>query len=154
MNHRECHLVLLGDGPERARVEAAIRESGAGDRIHLIGEVADVRPYVVASAALVLASRMEGLPRCVMEALSLEVPVVATDASGSPDLIGPDAGIVVPVGDVRALAAAMDRILDDPAEARAMAVRGRRRMVEHFEQSILIAQHEALYAGLLSATTR
>ena len=83
MNHRECHLLLLGDGPERARVEAAIRESGAGDRIHLIGEVADVRPYVVASAALVLASRMEGLPRCVMEALSLEVPVVATDARGS-----------------------------------------------------------------------
>ena len=143
-------LALLGDGPERLRVEAAIRDAGVGERVHIVGQVADVRPTVAGSTALVLASRMEGLPRSVMEALSLEVPVVATDARGSPDLVAPDAGIVVPVGDVAALARAMDQILDDPDEARAMGVRGRRRMVEYYELSNLIAQHETLYRDLLA----
>ena len=105
---------------------------------------------VVASDALVLASSMEGLPRCVMEAMSLEVPVVATDARGSPDLVEPDAGIIVPVGDVRALAQAMDRILEDPDATRAMAACGRRRIVEQFELSTLIGLHEALYRDVLA----
>lgn len=149
MKHRDCHLVLVGDGPARPRVEAAIRESGVGDRVHLVGVMADVRPFVAASTVLVLASRMEGLPRCVMEALSLEVPVVATDARGSPDLVEPDAGLIVPVGDVVALAQAMDRMLDDPDGARAMAVRGRTRMAERYDLSILLADHEALYREVL-----
>lgn len=154
MAHRECHLILLGDGPERPRVEAAIRDAGVAGRVHLAGVVSDVRPTVVASAALVLASRMEGLPRCLMEALSLEVPVVTTDARGSPDVVAPDCGIVVPVGDVAALARAMDEILDDPSEAREMAARGRTRMVERYRISTLIDQHEALYRELLAERPR
>ncbi len=154
MEHRQCHLVVVGDGPERPRVEAAIRDAGVGDRVHLLGVLQDVRPTIAGSTALVLASRTEGLPRCVMEALSLEVPVVVTDARGSPDLVAPDAGIIVPVGDVPALARAMDRILDDPREARAMAERGRKRMVEHYELSTLIAQHEILYRDLLAERDR
>lgn len=154
MKHRDCHLVILGDGPERPRVDAAICKFGVAERVHFVGMVADVRPMVTASAALVLASRSEGLPRCVMEALSLEVPVVATDARGSPDVVAPDAGIIVPVGDVEALARAMDRILDAPEEARAMAERGRKRMVERYELSTLIAHHEALYRDLLAERSR
>ncbi len=154
MRHRGCHLVLLGDGPERPRVEDAIRESGVTGRVHLVGNVEDVRPIVAASNALVLASRMEGLPRCIMEALSLEVPVVSTDARGSADLVLPGAGFVVPVGDVGAMAQAMDRILDDPEEARAMAVRGRQRMVERYQVSSLIARHEVLYRELLAQRSR
>lgn len=154
MRHRDCHMVLLGDGPERPRVEAAIRESGVGDRVHIVGVVADVRPFVAGSTALVLTSRMEGLPRCVMEALSLEVAVVTTDARGSPDLVEPDAGIVVPVGDVAALARAMDQIVDDPEAARAMGVQGRARMIERYSLGTLIAQHEALYRDLLAERSR
>ena len=150
MKDRESHLVFVGDGPGRPRVEAAIRGSGVGDRTHLVGSLADVRPVVLASAALVLASSMEGLPRCVMEAMSLEVPVVATDARGSPDLVEPDAGIIVPVGDVPALARAMDRVLEDPDAARAMAATGRRRIVEQFELSTLLGHHEELYRDVLA----
>ena len=154
MRHRDCHLVLLGDGPERPRVEAAIRDGGVGDRVHLVGEVSDVRPFVTASNALVLASGMEGLPRSIMEALSLEVPVITTDARGNPDLVAPDAGLIVPVGDTTALARAMDQVLDDPDAARAMGLRGRRRMVERYALPILISQHEALYGELLAGRSR
>lgn len=150
MKHRECHLVLLGDGPERPRVEAAVQRFGVSDRVHLPGAVADVRPFIAASTALVLASSREGLPRSIMEALSLEVPVVTTDARGNPDLVASDAGLVVPIGDVPALAAAMDRMLDDPDEARALGVRGRARMVGRYDIGILVAQHEALYRDLLA----
>ena len=154
MRHRESHLVMLGDGPERPRVEAAIRESGVTGRVHVVGNVEDVRPTVAASTALVLASRTEGLPRCIMEALSLEVPVVTTDARGSADLVLPGAGIVVPVGDVGALARAMDQVLDNPDESRAMAVRGRQRMVERYQLSPLLARHEVLYRELLTDRSR
>jgi glycosyltransferase involved in cell wall biosynthesis len=150
MKHREPHLVLLGDGPELERVETAIRDADVADRVHIVGFLDDVRPSMVASTALVLASRQEGLPRCIMEALSLEVPVVATDARGSPDLVEPDAGLIVPVGDVNALARAMDRMLDEPEAAREMAARGRERMVDRYDLAILIAQHEALYGELLA----
>lgn len=150
MEHRDCHLVMLGDGPEQDRVEAAIRAGGLDGRVHLLGVLDDVRPAVAGSTALVLASRMEGLPRCIMEALCLEVPVVATDARGSADLVTPGAGIVVPVGDVDALAQAMDWILDHPEEARAMGLQGRARMVERYELRTLVARHEALYLELLA----
>jgi glycosyltransferase involved in cell wall biosynthesis len=80
--------------------------------------------------------------------------VVATDARGNPDLLAPDAGIMIPVGDVGAMARAMDRILDDPEGALRMAERGRNRMVEQHELSILIAQHEALYRDLLAERHR
>lgn len=153
MRHRDCHLVLLGDGPEQARVEAAIREVGAEDRVHLLGGVADIRPMVAASSALVLASSREGLPRSIMEALLLEVPVVASDTRGNPDLVLPDAGYIVPVGDVSALAGAMDRILDDPREARAMGANGRARMVERYDLSVLIRMHDGMYADLQAERT-
>lgn len=153
MKHRDGHLVVVGDGPERSRVERAVRVAGVGDRVHFAGIVDDVRPVVAASTALVLASAMEGLPRCLMEALSLEVPVVTTNARGSPDLVAPDAGLVVPVGDVGALARAMDRILDEPERARGMAQRGRERMVHRHDLSILIARHEALYSDVLAERT-
>ena len=150
MRHRDCHLVLLGDGPERSRVRAMAQQSRVMDRVHVVGSVTDIRPTVAASTAMVLASSREGLPRSTMEALSLGVPVVTTDARGNPDLVVPDAGLVVPIGDVPALAAAMDRILDDPGEARAMGERGRARMVEHYDVGILIAKHEALYRDVLA----
>ncbi len=154
MRHTECHLVVMGEGPERTRVEATAREAGVADRVHILGALLDVRAIVAASNGLVLASTREGLPRSTMEALALEVPVVTTDARGNPDTVAPDAGIIVPIGDIDGFAAAMDRLLDDPAEARAMGRRGRKRMVESYDIRELIARHEALYRDVLSARPR
>jgi len=149
MRHSDVHLVFLGAGDTR-RLRALADEIGVGSRVRFTGLVQDVRPIVAGSAALVLASRREGLARSVMEALALEVPVVASTARGNPELVGRDCGFVVATGDTAAFARAMDQILDDPEEARAMGVRGRRRMVDRYELSILIAHHEALYRDLLA----
>jgi glycosyltransferase involved in cell wall biosynthesis len=150
MRHQDAHVVLLGEGAERARVDAAAEAADAVARVHHLGKVDDVRPAVLAADALVLASSREGLSRAILEALALGVPVVTTDGRGNPDLVVPDAGLVVPVGDVTALAGAMDRILDDPAAAKAMGATGRRRIVEGYDQTRLIELHDRMYAELLT----
>jgi glycosyltransferase involved in cell wall biosynthesis len=149
MTRQDAHLLLLGEGPLRPRLEAQVRELGLDGRVHLPGWFADVRPYMVAADALVLASRMEGLPRCIMEALALEVPVITTDCRGGPDLVEPDRGIVVHVGDVDALARAMDVVAADPLAAAESARRGRRYVVEHCDLQVIIGLHEQLYASVL-----
>ena len=144
-----AHVVFLGDGPERVAVEASVRRNGLGDKVHIQGFVPDVRAVVAASTALVLASSREGLPRSIMEALSLQVPVIATNARGSGDLVLPDGGLVVPVGDVRALASAMDTLAGEAALRTAMGRAGRERMVARYDTTLLIGAHERLYDDLL-----
>jgi glycosyltransferase involved in cell wall biosynthesis len=150
MRHQDAHVVLLGEGAERPRVEAAAEAAAAADRVHYLGKVDDVRPAVLAADALVLASSREGLSRAILEALALAVPVITTDGRGNPDLVVPGAGIVVHVGDVPALGAAMDLIIDDPAGARAMGAAGRQRIVEGYDQALLIELHDRMYAELLA----
>jgi glycosyltransferase involved in cell wall biosynthesis len=150
MRHRDACLVLLGDGRERARLEALARELDLDARVRFLGSVADVRPFVAAATALILASGREGLNRSIMEAMALEVPVVASSARGNRELVGSDAGIVVPIGDVPAFAAAVDWLLDHPAEAHQMGQRGRARAVEKHDLAILIPMHEKLYRAIVN----
>jgi len=145
MHHQEAHLLLAGLGSERANLETLAEELGVRERVHLLGFVEDVRPLVCAATALLLPSEREGLARSVMEALALEVPVIASTARGNRELIGVDSGILVATGDVPGLAAAMDRLIDNPAERRAMGVRGRERMVAGYDLPILLRMHEDLY---------
>ena len=149
-----ARLAILGEGPERANLEALAARLGVGDRVHLAGFVRDVRPVIAGANALVLASHREGLARSIMEALALEVPVIASTARGNRELVGSDRGIIFAVGDVRGLAAAMDRLIDDPEEARRMGARGRAAMVERFEIKGLVGEHEAMYRSMLADRAR
>ena len=154
MRDRTAHLIFLGVGPEDVRIAAAAQELGLGDRVHLVGMVDDVRPYLASSTALILASKREGLPRSIMEALSMEVPVITSSSRGSPQLVGGDAGLVVPIGDLGAIAHAMDRFVDAPDDARLMGERGRFRMVNEYSFDRLVAHHEGMYRNLLHPTRR
>ena len=151
MRVREADLLFLGDGPERATVEALAEELGVADRVVISPTwVNDVRPYLRSAVALVQTSRQEGLPRSIMEALALEIPVITTAARGCAELVGDDRGEVVPVGATKRLAAAMDRVVRQPSERAKMGARGRRLMVERFDERLLIAEHERLYGELLA----
>jgi glycosyltransferase involved in cell wall biosynthesis len=114
----------------------------------LVGHIEDVRPLVGAATALVATSRREGLNRSIMEALALEVPVIATTARGNQELVG-DAGIMAEVGDRAALAAGMDWLVDHPDERRAMGLRGRARMVAEYDLELVIERHLAMYGEML-----
>jgi glycosyltransferase involved in cell wall biosynthesis len=85
-----------------------------------------------------------------MEALSLEVPVIASDARGNGELVGTDSGFIFHIGDVGALAGHMDWLIEHPTEALAMGALGRARMVERYDVAALLVLHDELYGGLLA----
>ena len=150
MGESEPALLFVGGGSERTAVLELAAELGVADRVVISPAwVSDVRPLIAPAMALVQASRQEGLPRSIMEALALEVPVVTSDARGCAELVGDDRGYVVPVAASTQMAAAMDHLARDPEERTAMGERGRRLMVERFDLQPLIEEHEKLYAELL-----
>lgn len=111
---RSGRLVILGEGPERARLEALVRELGLDDDVELHGFADNPYAFFANATAFVLSSRWEGLPTVLIEALSCGAPVIATDCPSGPREILAEGryGRIVPVGDVGALASALDAALD------------------------------------------
>jgi glycosyltransferase involved in cell wall biosynthesis len=105
-----AHLVVLGEGPQRMELERL-----ADERVHLPGRVPDVAAWLRRADALVHPVRWEGFGLAVLEAMLAGLPVVATNVSSLPELVG-DAGILVPPDDPSALAAAVNQVLADPAD--------------------------------------
>ena len=153
MRNRQAHLLVIGSGPMRPGLEVLATERKVSDRVHFSGFIEDVPTVLSGALALVATSAREGLSRSVMEALSLEVPVIASTARGNRELVG-DSGRIFPTGDVPALAGWMDWFVDHPRDGRAMGRTGRRRMVEEYDLQELIRRHERLYLGLLAERGR
>jgi glycosyltransferase involved in cell wall biosynthesis len=114
---RHSHrLVIVGEGEERADLERLICELGIAERVLLAGALDNPFRMLAGAALLVLSSRWEGYPNVLLEALALNVPVVATDCQHGPRelLGGGGCGRLVPVGDAAALAHAMDEEVSTP----------------------------------------
>jgi glycosyltransferase involved in cell wall biosynthesis len=150
MRRTDACLVLAGEGREGAHLRTLASRMGLTDRVRFAGFVGDIRPVVGGAVALVLPSKREGLSRSIMEALALEVPVVASTARGNRELVDADSGFIVRTGDIPGLAAAMDWLADHPAEREEMGRQGRRRMVHSYDLGDLMRRHEELYAEMLS----
>lgn len=125
-------LVLAGDGPLRAQIEARVRSAGLQGRVRVTGWASgdQVRDEILASRALVLPSFAEGLPVVLMEALALGRPVVTTAIAGIPELVQDGVtGWLVPAGSSEDLAVAMRAVLRAaPAELEAMGAAGAKRV--------------------------
>lgn len=125
-----ARLMILGEGEERARLEALAHELGLKDEVQLPGFVDNPYAYMKRSAVFVLSSRWQALPNAMIEAMALGTPVVSTDCPSGPREILEDGrlGRLVPVGDVEALAhAIIDTLSSKPdreeLKARAEAFR-------------------------------
>ncbi|HQF31070.1 MAG TPA: glycosyltransferase [Hyphomicrobiales bacterium] len=120
----DARLVLVGDGPERGAIAAEIDRLGLSDRATLAGYVKDPTPFYGAARCLALASRTESFGNVVVEALSHGLPVVATATAGPVEILaGGRHGRLVPVGDVDALAGAIEAALADPGDPETRAAR-------------------------------
>ncbi len=136
-----AHLVIAGEGPERAALQALARGEGVSDRLHMPGWVHDTAALVAACDVLVCPSRHEPLGNVVIEAFSAARPVVAARAQGPAELIAPGAdGLLVPVEDAPALAAAIRSVLEDAALSARLAAAGRARYEAEFAAAPVLAR--------------
>jgi glycosyltransferase involved in cell wall biosynthesis len=117
-SHPDWSLTILGEGPERLRLEALVSGSGLQERVSMPGRVADPVPYLVAAHAFALSSRREGFPNALLEAMACGLPAVAFDCpSGPAEIIEHGGnGLLVEPGEVSRLAAALDQIMSSPGE--------------------------------------
>ncbi|MFI6603119.1 glycosyltransferase family 4 protein [Nonomuraea sp. NPDC050536] len=120
-------FAVAGEGPLRSELQARIDAEGLP--VALLGNRDDVPDLLNAATVAVWASRWEGQPLSLSEALMTGTPVVATATGGIPDLMG-DAGILVPYGDAEALRSAVRTVIDDAAEAERLARAAARRGAE------------------------
>jgi len=158
-----ARLVVIGDGPERAGLEAGARDLGLGTRVDFRGRVSDdeLRATYAASDALVLPSILdargdtEGLGVVLLEAMSYGVPVVASDIGGITDIVEHDkSGLLVTPGDPAALAQALERLARDPALAQRLGAAGEQRVRSAFGWTEIMAKWDAVYRGSARAQTR
>jgi glycosyltransferase involved in cell wall biosynthesis len=143
---------LVGNGTMRERLEAQARELGLGDAVRFLGHREDVPEVLHGSDLFVLPSRSEAFPNGVVEGMAAGLPVVASDVGGIPELIEHERnGLLVPVGDDQALAAALLRLIDDPVKAAALAAAARDTIQRGYSFERMVAAFEALYVSSLSS---
>lgn len=143
----DVHLVVAGDGPERDRLQEQAVRLGVADRVTFLGFRSDVPALLAEADALVLPSEMEQQPLVVIEALGAGKPVLATDVGGVGEMVQ-DAGLVVPPGDVTALAGGLRR-LTTALDAGAVGRRAAELARERFTVDRCRDRHVALYRSLL-----
>lgn len=139
------HLVILGEGSERPRLEAIAAELGVSGSFFLPGHVHEPRPWLKAATMFALCSRYEGLPLVLIEALQAGLPIAAMDCPAGPREIleGGDIGLLVAAGDEAALTEAIANLLTAPALRTDLAERGKRKSSAYSPEAI-IPQWEAL----------
>lgn len=118
VKHLPFTLDIVGDGPDRAALQAQAAAAGIGDRVTFSGWVARERigEHFRAAAAFALPSHIEGMPNAMLEAMAYALPVVATDVPGSRDLIDHErTGLLVPAASAESLAHAIERLIGEPA---------------------------------------
>ena len=145
---RDYKFVCAGEGPEREYLLRRAAELGISERLVLLGHRMDVPAVLSHALAACLCSSAEGLSNALMEAMAARLPIVATDVGGNPELIR-DNGYLVPYGDARKLAGKLTALLSHPEEARAMGIRGRKRIEQELTLEKMADGHGALYRKAL-----
>lgn len=151
----QTRLVIAGDGPARHRLEQIAHELDLGDRLVLAGRRRDIPALLALCDVFVFPSAFEGHPGALVEAMMAARPIVASDIPAHRETLGEgEAGRLVPVGNPKALARAIVRLLRDPIEARRMGETARARARAKFDIATIARQHEDLYDQVLHQQRR
>ncbi len=143
-------LVLVGEGDQRAALEALAQELGISDHVHFAGFRADRLAWLGGFDVFVLPSWLEGIPRCLMEAMAVGVPIISSDIDGSRELLAHgEVGLLFPPGDVAALRAKLEQ-LDEPQVAQALCTKAKLHLHEHYSAKRMASEYEQLFAEILS----
>jgi glycosyltransferase involved in cell wall biosynthesis len=151
----DFRLEIVGDGPSRAELSSLAHALGIEKYVAFLGDRSDVPELLGRARMFILSSKTEGLSLSLLEAMARGLPVVATRVGGTPEVVvDGTSGLLVPPGDVAALAAAILRIWRDAGFAMALARSARARIERDFDIDRAVAEYEALYLDGLSAGHR
>lgn len=149
VRHAHVKLLIAGDGSRLGALADQARRLGLGDSCRLLGNRTDIVDLHHAFDVFVQSSDYEGTPNAVLEAMALESPIVATSAGGTAEIVrhGID-GLIVPPGDSRALADAIERMVLAPDAARTMTRSARHRVETDLSFAARMSAVEAIYVEL------
>lgn len=145
LNRADLRLIIAGDGPERAALQALAEREGIADRVDLLGAKphGEALEVIRSSAIFALPCRTsstgdrDGIPVVLMEAMAAGKPVIAGQLETIAELVEDGkSGLLVPPDDVNALIEALRKLVDNPAAGRAMGLAGRKRVAEEFSDAI------------------
>ena len=143
-------LRLVGDGPERPRVEALVSELGLEADVEFLGERVDLPAVLRHADVFLLPSETESFGLAALEALACGVPVVASRVAGIPEVVADgEVGLLAPVGDVAGMAAHVVRLLGDRALLERFSRAARRHVETHFQVEPMVSRYEAIYRRLV-----
>ncbi|MGQ9739119.1 MAG: glycosyltransferase [Armatimonadota bacterium] len=149
------HLVLIGDGPHRPAVEDLVREIGAGEYVHFLGLRDDVAVLLHHLHLFVLSSTREGESLAILEAMSAQRPIVATAVGGTPGLLANgECGILVPSGNIQAMAQAIVDLLTNRDKAQQLAQRARQRFLQEHTIDRMAERYLEVYQRAIEGRKR
>jgi len=150
INDKNSYLVIVGDGPERLRLEAHIAKLGLSSKVKLTGWREDIADILSALDIFVLSSRTEGLPMALLEAMSLGKPCIVTRVGGLCEVL--DNGVtgrLVHPDDAKELIDAMNGLLENPRAAEEMGKNARKKILDEFMPGNYIWRLELIYNALM-----
>jgi glycosyltransferase involved in cell wall biosynthesis len=142
-------LCIVGEGPQRLELEQLAHQIGETERVHFFGFRDDRIALMKCFDVFVLPSRLEGIPRCVLEAMAARVPVVATDIPGCRDLVEDNVtGMLFPVDDHAGLAAKLRLLLGNDGLRASVADAGHRLVRKEYSAETMAEKYTELYVEL------
>jgi N-acetyl-alpha-D-glucosaminyl L-malate synthase BshA len=145
-----ARLMMIGDGPERPGAEWEVRRRGLLNRVHFLGKQDNVQEKLAMADLMLMPSELESFGLAALEAMACEVPTIATNAGGVPEVIEDGKnGFLAAVGDVETMAARAIEILSDESRLREMGKLARFEAQSRFCASRIIPKYEKYYQRVL-----
>jgi glycosyltransferase involved in cell wall biosynthesis len=141
-SHANVRYFVVGEGPYRGALETQIRECGLDASVKLLGATADILPLYNAADIFLLLARGEAMPIAPLEAMAMELPVIAASQPPFGEVVAPDCGILVPEKDSDQVATAINELLSNAPRRHAMGEAGRARVLADFTWERVAEQYQ------------
>ncbi len=150
LNKTNFHYLIVGNGEDEQKLQKAVNELLLRDKVSFLGFRRDVPELLTASDVFILTSRREGLPKAVMEAMAVGLPIIATDVRGNRDLVkSGENGYLVPLGNAEQTAIAIERLIDSEDLRRSMGGKSKE-LVKQYDLQNILKEMEKIYDNILN----
>lgn len=150
-----AHYVIIGDGPQRAKLETLAKEWSLADVVHFLGLRKDIPELLSLIDVVVLSSHMEANPVSILEAMAAEKPVVATRVGSVPEtVLEGQTGYLIAPGNARELADRVVALFQDPEQALALGCAGRKHVLAHWSVNRMVEGYQDLLTSIYQSKCR